>query len=551
MGQELTRRSFLTGAAAACSGAALLGMAGCSQPKSTLGNTGSSGSSSKTESEKRLWSDVLEEVSESDVDATEEVDAVVVGSGTAGTFAAVRLAEQGARVLWIEKTSLKGGTSTVTEASAVPDCKMQLDAFGKTDREALFNVIQDWHQWGALPDAIWSHFDNGAKAVDWACDHGAKLQFMGTADSPSIMCFGEDGKWISMGEGLLTPLWSYGETMDNLDFRLETACVGLVKDGDAVMGIYARDASGKLLKVNAKAVVLATGGFGCNEAMLDQYLRVRTDRVKLLGFDGQTGDGINLAIAAGAAMHAPSALMYGLTHVIGTAWDDMMNIAILWPAQLTSAVVDLKATPVVNEYAERFYNESAGCMAMSTPFNIATAAQSKTFAIFDENRVKVFDGLEEFDYFTGISKGSLREELGQCEYIYKADTIEELAGLIGLDPQALTATINEYNDIADGKAADGFGSNKDMMARIDTAPFYAAETEACAYSTCGGIKANYDCVALDPQGNPIEGLYVCGLDNGSLYYNDYPYGVYGGSGQGSATSNGFAAAEAIARGLKS
>lgn len=542
MGIELSRRAFLAGTGALGASAAIAGLAGCSPAPSTPNAaSGSSAEGSQPASSK------LEAVSEDRVAATEDADIVVVGSGSAGTYAAVRAAELGAKVVWLEKTSMKGGTSNVTEGLSAPNTKEQLDSEGETDTQALFESMMGWHNWGAYAPGIWSYLDHAGTAIDWAIGHGARLAHAGGG---FYSCLDESGSWINMGKGMLTPLWEYGESLDNLDFRIETPTVNLALDDGAVAGVYAKSTDGSIVRINAKAVILATGGFGKNPEMCAERLRVPSERVTFLGFDGQEGDGINMALEAGGASQAPAAVMYGLSKVVGDSWDGILTIFLQWPPSWRAPQPIGRTLPMVNETGKRFYNETLTEDADTSRLNVAIASQAAAFTVFDENHVTAYSTFDEFDYLSGISHGNFRELAEKSDAVCKADTLEELAELMGVDADALVATIEDYNGRANGDGThDPFGADAANMTPIQQAPFYAAKVEACAYSTCGGVRSNYDMQVVDETNAPIEGLYATGLDNGSMYYNDYPYGLHGGTGQANACTSGYVAGEAACKAL--
>lgn len=549
MSIEISRRQFLAGSSIIGAGIATAGLIGCA-PAS--GKEGLQSSESLTAGAAPNSSKLVT-VNESDVSTVEDCDIVVCGSGSAGTYAAVRAAELGAKVIWLEKTSLQGGTSTVTEGINAPNTKEQLEKGQEADLDELFKTFMDWHSWGAYGPGIRCYLDNAGPAIDWAIEHGAKL----VGDGPMYCCFDENGTWINMGTGMLTPLWEYGDTFDNLDFRLETPAVNLVKEttggaGDAikVAGVYAQAKDGSITKINAKAVVLATGGFGKNPAMCAERLRVPSDQVNFLGFDGQDGDGINMALEAGGFSQAPSAVMYGLSKIKGESWDSILTIFTQWPPSWRAPHEVGKSLPMVNQTGKRFYDETLSEDCDTARLNAIIASQSSVFTLFDQKHVDAYSGFDEFDYFTGIGHGEFSGAIEKSEYVFKANTVEELATQIGVDPASLAETIKEYNARAEGDGTtDPFGANPNNMTPLKTAPFYAAHAEACAYSTCGGVRGDYETRVLDSKDNLIPGLFVCGLDNGSMYYNDYPYGLHGGSGQANACTTGYVAANAACKEL--
>lgn len=148
----------------------------------------------------------------------------------------------------------------------------------------------DWHNWGAKTEAFQTYFDFSGKAVDWAVSHGASLVYSGNPKKPHYSPVDAQGNWMNIGTGVLTPLWEYGETLDNLDFRLETPAVNIIVDNGTVKGVYAQEADG-IVRINAKSVIMATGGFASNVDMGKEWLRVPAERIKFMSFEGQDGDG--------------------------------------------------------------------------------------------------------------------------------------------------------------------------------------------------------------------------------------------------------------------
>lgn len=550
MGNTLSRRSFLLGSGILGASATLAGLAGCTpETPSSLVDTGSSHGNTSSPS---FSSSRLIDVRESDVVGEETCDIVVCGSGSAGTYAAIRAAELGAKVIWLEKTGMKGGTSTVTEGTLAYNTKAQVATGDTTDLQTEFETYMQWHNWGAYAPGVWSFLDNSGAAIDWAIDCGALLATGGAGFGGLHSCFDAEGNWLNNGEGMLKPLWAYGDTLENLDFRLETPAVNIIVEKGKVVGVYAKSSEG-IIRVNAQATVLATGGFGKNPEMCAERLRIPSERVAFLGFDGQDGDGINMALSAGAAPQAPTAVMYGLSKICGESWSSMLSVFTQWPPSYRYPLEIGKTLPMVNQSGKRFYNETLVEDKDTSRLNVAIASQAKVFTLFNDDHVKLYEGedkLNEFVASMGVGSGELRAAVENSEYVWKGDTFEELAKQMGVDPQTLKETMAAYNSCAKGDGShDAFGADPALMTPLESGPFYAAQVEACAYSTCGGVRGDYEARAVDLNDNPIPGLFVCGIDNGSVQYNDYPYGLHGGSGQGAACTSGFVAANAACKDL--
>lgn len=548
MKSSMTRRSFLAGGVAV-SGMAALGLAGCASPNETGTPAGNTGETQVITPSYPVYARTLD-IAEKDIIRTEDADVVVVGSGSAGTFAAVRAAERGASVIWLEKTAAKGGTSTITEGLTAFDGEQQQATGEETDLNGIYTMLMDWHNWGAKTEAFQTYFDFSGKAVDWAVSHGANLLYSGNSDKPHYSAVDEQGNWMNIGTGVLTPLWEYGDTLENLDFRLETPAVNIVEENGAIKGVYAQEADG-IVRINAQAVIMATGGFASNVDMAKEWLRVPAERIKFLSFEGQDGDGINMALAAGASRHAPTTVNYGLTTIEGSAWDSQLTIFTVWCPSWRVDMPDAllpagKPLPFVNHAGVRFYNEAKLEELNTSMLNTAVSSQKEAFAVFDADHVATYGGFGDFNYGSGISEGDFKAECESSPAVFSDDTLEGLASKIGVDSTTFVATINEYNEhAATGTTADSFGTMADEKTPILKAPFYAAKIVACAYGTNGGVSTDYWCQAVNSEGEVVEGLYAAGQDNGSMYFNDYPYGLMGGTCQGGACTTGFVCAEGV------
>lgn len=491
MEKSITRRSFLAGSAAVSSIAAL-GLAGCASSQKTATPTAATGTEGIITPSYPAYARTLD-IAENDVIRTEDADIVVVGSGSAGTFAAVRAAERGARVIWLEKTSSKGGTSTITEGLTAFDAEQQRATGEKSDLKGIYTMLMDWHNWGAKTEAFQTYFDFSGKAIDWAISHGANLVYSGNPKKPHYSAVDDQGNWMNIGTGVLAPLWEYGDSLDNLDFRIETPAVNIVVENGAVKGIYAQEADG-IVRINAQAVIMATGGFASNVEMAREWLRVPAERIKFMSFEGQDGDGINMALAAGASRHAPTTVNYGLTTIEGSAWDSQLSIFTVW---CPSWRVDLdgilpagKPIPFVNHTGVRFYNETKLEELNTSMLNTAIASQKAAFAVFDADHVATYGGFGDFNYGTGISEGDFRAECESSPAVFSDDTLEGLARKMEVDPDAFVATIAAYNEhAANGEEADSFGTMPEEKTPILKAPFYAAKIVSCAYGTNGGVGA--------------------------------------------------------------
>lgn len=519
---ETTRRNFLKlslAGTAAVAGASFL--AGCS-PTSTAP---SSGDSAQTDDAK--------------IEASQEesCDIVVVGSGTSGTCAAIRAAELGANVIWLEKTDAKGGTSIYTEAMAGVNSQLQKSADISFDENSVFYDLMDYQDWGGLGKVVMAFVQNSGETLDWIAEKGAEVCASPVPGYPAtkyLHMASVNGEYSRIGQGILEPLWKVGEGMSNLDFRPKTPAIGLAIDNGAVTGVYAQSSDGTITKISAQSVILASGGFASNQEMYERYTQSPYELIKFWGLEGRDGDGINMGMKAGANTHALRCLSYSYGAVDGTSsFDDEVNVWFSWYALLT-----------VNADGDRFMDESIVLGEDTSKRNIALTAQTAAYVIADEAYVKQCADLGAFNWGTGTTKGELRESIKACSGIVKADTIEALAEAMGVDTQTLQASVDEYNAIAAGEKEDNrFKTPGDALIPVKEGPFYAAKLVASGYGTIGGLTTNEKFQVTTESGEVIPGLYATGTDNGSMYYISYPMAVMGGTLQGFGATSGRMAAE--------
>lgn len=467
----------------------------------------------------------------------ESCDIVVVGSGTSGTCAAIRAAELGASVIWLEKTSAKGGTSIYTEAMAGINSDLQKAADISFDENSVYFDLMDYQDWGGLGKVVMAFVQNSGKTLDWIAEKGADVYAAPVPGYPAtkyLHMASVNGEYARIGEGILEPLWKAGEGMSNLDFRASTPAIGLVTDNGSVTGVYAQSEDGTITKISAKSVILASGGFASNQEMYEKYTQSPYELIKFWGLEGRDGDGINMGIEAGANTHALRCLSYSYGAVDGTtSFDDEVNVWFAWYPLLT-----------VNADGDRFMDETMALGEDTSKRNIALTAQTAAYVISDEAYVKQCDDLGAFNWGTGTTQGQLRESIEACSGMVKADTLEALADAIGVDAATLQASVDEYNAIAAGEKEDGrFKTPGDALIPVKEGPFYAAKLIASGYGTIGGLTTNEKFQVTTEAGEVVSGLYATGTDNGSMYYISYPMAVMGGTLQGFGATSGRLAAE--------
>jgi len=507
------------------------------------------------------------EIPKSTASETYDVDILVVGMGSSGTCAALAAVESGASVMAIDKAGKWGGTGVVTSGPASinppslvaqeiadwndPVQGKRTKAAGEefVDAEALYN---EWINYttvdgvqGAKPELIRMVIDKSGETCDWLTSWGfefnAPVGFVG-------------GKWAIFssyaGNKALTESF-FAAAYDKYTelggkYMLETEATDLImKDGKAV-GVLATKYDGTSVTINAKAVILCTGGFAASSKIQKEYIG---ESYQLFGMHTNDGKMIKSAVDNGAGTYSIG--MYPMSHFVAptiitrafSAADNDIPYGLICTAEGMA----------VNRDGERFIDESAVAMNAFYQGNVFYYVYSADQ--IDILREKGLSAAAGGRYLTqgGIAKDTpltnIDNVIDHCVNqgnAFKASSLEELAAAIGgtMSVDNLKASIAGYNP-----NDDAFGKDAAKFDRLGTvsedAEYYVAFAGApYTYSTCGGLDVNESLEVLDGSNNVIPGLYACGTDSmGVLFNEDKAYTNFGGCAQGYCFVSGKVAAE--------
>ena len=441
----------------------------------------------------------------------ESYDLVVVGCGAAGLAAALSASEAasearagGFSVAVLER-SLKeerGGNTRWTGAYLrLKDTETIADRFVE-DMLEYSGGRSDEHYIRTLAEKV-------PETIAWAQNKGIGFDYL-----PTI--------FLTLRQPRLLPVGGGPAIVETLASRTEEAGVSilyettaqrlLVDEEGLVDGIEVRGSDGRLRRLGAKAVVLASGGFEGNPEMMTQYIGRNAVNIPTIAKGGQCnkGEGIRMALEVGAkpagqwdAFHAEP---------VDPRSDREEAVVMTFPYGI-----------LVNGDGERFLDEGAGTVD-ETYEQVARTIfydQDQTaYIIIDQNMYDI----------PGHEHAVLTDQEP-----YRADTIAGLAEQIGLDPQALERTVSSYNAAATGDASsfdplqpDGLATTgnlalpKSNWARpIDQPPYLAYPLACTIVFTFGGIATNERAEVLSSDDIPIPGLYAAGEMTG-LYYGRYP-----------------------------
>lgn len=467
-------------------------------------------------------------------DSTVDADVVVVGAGGAGMTAAITAAAEGKSVVILESQSMVGGNSvratggmnagkTVYQdenefgESAGVEKTLKTAAEKYADNETITalakTVSEQWAAYQANPTGYFDSVElmeldtmiggkgindpelvetlcaNSADAIDWLDEHGITLHNVSSFGGASVKRIhrpvNAEGKTVSVGSYMI-PLLEENCKKAGVQILLNTTANEILTDANgAAAGIKATGSTGETVTVNAKAVVLTTGGFGANLDMVVKY------KPELKGFmttnaAGIQGQGIEMAEAIGAATVDMDQIQIHPTVEANTA------------ALITEGLRGDGAV-LINEEGKRFIDE-VGTRDVVSAAEIAQTG-SYSWLVVDQAMVDASSVIQGY-----IKKG----------YTVTGETYEELGKAMGVDEAAFAETMEKWNGYVEAKNDPDFGRTS-FANPLNTAPYYAVKVTAGVHHTMGGLKINANTEVLNEKGEVIPGLFAAGEVTGGVH----------------------------------
>ncbi|GAB3812627.1 FAD-dependent oxidoreductase [Tessaracoccus terricola] len=423
-------------------------------------------------------------------------DVVVVGGGLAGWTGAVSAAESGARVLLLEKTPKVGGSTVLSGGFFALAGTPAQRALGIHDDENLLE--QDLLEVGEYRndrELVHAYAAGQSEFWNWLTTHGWKPLDVELSSGQSAA-----RSHRSSTRDFIAALVSQGVEL-GVELRTDTKVESLAFEAGRVVGVNTSE--GEIL---APAVVLATGGFSRSEELLQQYSPQNVRAVRVGGV-GSTGDGLRMALDVGAAAKDFEFIKgtFG-THPSTTTDEHQFLLAYY----LGAIIVDGSGRRFVDESISYKLIGDA-CVALPAPL---------AYQVFDQAILDAApEGVALFDPRPMVEEGK----------ILKADTLEGLAGRIGVPVHALVSTVERYNDAVARGARDDFGraglvNGTGELVPLRQAPFYAYPSTTALIATYCGLSIDATARVLDASGAPIPGLWAVGEVTGGFHGAAYMTG---------------------------
>ena len=467
-------------------------------------------------------------------DSTVDTDIVIVGAGGAGMTAALTATSEGKSVVIVESQPVVGGNSvratggmnagkTVYQdenefgESAGVEKTLKTAAEKYADNETITalakTVSEQWAEYQKNPTGYFDSVElmeldtmiggkgindpalvetlcsNSADAIDWLDEHGITLHSVSSFGGASVKRIHRpvdaEGKTVSVGSYMI-PLLEENCEKAGVQILLNTTANEILTDASgAAVGIKATGSTGETVTVNAKAVVLTTGGFGANLDMVVEY------KPELKGFmttnaAGAQGQGIEMATAIGA----------------GTVDMDQIQIHPTVEANTAALITEgLRGdgAVLINAEGKRFIDE-VGTRDVVSAAEIAQTG-SYSWLVVDQAMVDASSVIQGY-----IKKG----------YTVTGETYEELGKAMGVDEAAFAETMNTWNGYVEAKNDPDFGRTS-FANKLDTAPYYAIKVTAGVHHTMGGLKINTNTEVLNENGKVIPGLFAAGEVTGGVH----------------------------------
>ena len=473
-----------------------------------------------------------------------ETQILIIGGGGSGLAAAVAAAEQGAKVIVLEKRSRCGGNTALAHDIFAAESPVQKRAGFDVLRDDCFRIAMGYSHWRIDPKIARIWIDKSGDTIRWLEEKGLTFEIAGYGKMYLDHRYPPPGHLVGGKKGGLALTETLAKNAKNLGVQIfcDTGAQELITDKTGkVTGVIASKKDGQQIRIKAAIVIIATGGYGGNAALMKKYNPYYHENIKLAGVPCM-GDGLLMTTKVGAATEG-----LGILHV---------ESACLTPG-VPEAIHTLAIEPQtiwVNKQGERFVDESvifghSGHMAFEAAMAIVRQPECICYTLLDEKLKQEYITTGSTVGWAGTRPGvpqpyleEMIQKASEKGKIKISSSWDDIAAWIGAKPEVLRTTVDEYNEFCDQKHDAFFVKDKHYLVPLRTPPYYAIVFHPRNLGTIGGIKINYRMEVVDKDNNPIPGLYAVGQDTGGWQPETYNQ-VLAGSAFGFAINSGRIAGE--------
>jgi len=418
--------------------------------------------------------------------APQNYDVVVVGSGGAGLAAAIQASEAGAHVVIIEKMPTIGGnTIKASVGMNAAETRFQKLKGIEDSKELFYEETLKGGKFKNNPALLREFVDLAPEAINWLAGHGIELNDITITGGMSIDRTHRPADRSAVGGFLISGLVK-NVNQREIEVLLETSVAEILVENGAVSGVKVVDEYNDSRILNAKSVIVATGGFSANREMVVKY-RPELDGFVTTNHKGATGSGI------------------ALLQQIGADTVDMGEIQIHPTVEQTTSYLVSEAIRgggaiLVSQAGQRFYNEMETRDKVSA--EIIALPEKSAWIIFDDQVRAANKAADEY-----IAKG----------FVISAPTPHELAVKLNMDQEALQTTLGRYNEFVAQQKDEDFGRTTALRHPLNKGPYYAIRIAPGVHHTMGGVTINTDTAVLDAQKQVIHGAWAAGEVVGGIH----------------------------------
>lgn len=491
-----------------------------------------------------------------------EADVIVIGGGASGITAAVAAAEKDASVIVIEKGSTTGGAANMGMGFFAVESKYQKAQMVDLTKEEAFRFFMEYTHWRTDARLIRRYIEQSADTIEWMESIG--VQFLGAYKYFEkskqtwhvVKTQGSNAPAERATSNMFRILTERAEELQ-VDIHYQTTANKILMENGHVVGVEVTTESGETIEAECSCVIVATGGFGDNPKMIQEYMGYEWGKdLHSFRIPGIAGEGLKMMWSVGAGKSEPTMeLTYttpGVTDVYKTLSETMRQPGLM-----------------VNLDGKRFVNEEILNNTVYTGNSISRQKERVAFTLIDDSVLDSYrkTGLDYITFHHNVKtvekwekelesylSGNEAEASGlsmlhnadqkRPENLFVADSLEELCEKTGIDYKNLKATIEEYNEFSTSEDSQFFKQHR-YLRPLKGGKIYAAKHYPAGYGSLGGVMVNDKMEVLTGEGNKIPGLYSCGTDACGIFGDSYCFYLPGNTMGFAVNSGRMAGYEAI------